>query len=258
MRRPRLPDAMRQGIMPGMRKESRPYWLKRAQVRANNAWARHFTVPGFERIGPGYRIFQPWSVSVFGSPIEIGDNLHLISGRHAPVQFCVWRGENSNGLIRIGDNCLITPGVRISSASSISIGDNCMFAYGVYLTDADWHDIYDRTHTIGATAPISVGNNVWFGDSAFVGKGVSIGDNAVIAAHAVVVNDVEANSIVAGNPAREVKRLDPARELRVRAELFRVSQAEYAQWEASMDRLFTQGNSIFGWLRARLFPTTRD
>ncbi len=224
----------------------------------NDAWARHFTAPAFDRIGPGYKMFRPWSISVFGAPIEIGDNLHVISGSHAPVQFCVWRGADSNGAIRIGSHCLITPGVRISSASSIRIGDNCMFAYGVYLTDADWHDIYDRTHTIGATAPITVGNNVWFGDSAFVGKGVTIGDNAIIAAHAVVVNDVAANSIVAGNPARVVKQLDTSREMRVRADLFRVSHAEFNKWEADMDRLFTKGNSFTGWLRARLFPTLED
>lgn len=241
-----------------MRKERRPFWLKRAQVQFNDLWARHFTVPQFEHIGPGYKMLHPWSISIFGAPIIAGDNLHVISASHAPVQLCAWPGETSNGAISIGNHCLITPGVRISSASSISIGDNCMFAYGAYLTDADWHDVYDRTHTIGATQPITVGNNVWFGDSAFAGKGVNIGDNAVIAARAVVVSDVPANCIVAGNPARVVKQLDPQRQTRVRAELFGVPQAEFAQWEADMDRHFTAGNSLAGWLRARLFPGVAD
>jgi len=241
-----------------MRKERRPYWLKRAQVNVSDLWARHFTVPQFDHIGSGYKFLHPWTISVFGAPITVGDNLHVISGSHAPVQFCVWRGEHSNGRIAIGNHCLITPGVRISSASSITIGDNCMFAFGVYLTDADWHGVYDRTHTIGATEPITVGNNVWFGDSAFVGKGVSIGDNSIIAAHAVVVSDVPANVIVAGNPARVVKQLDPEREMRVRADLFKVTPAEFTQWEADMDRLFTSGNSFSGWLRARLFPGMDD
>lgn len=241
-----------------MRQEHRPYWLKRAQVRFAELWARHFTAPAFDRIGPGYKMLRPWSISIFGAPITAGDNLHIISGPHAPVQLCVWRGPNSNGRIALGNHCLLTPGVRISSASSISIGDNCMFAFGVYLTDADWHGVYDRTHTIGDSAPIVVGDNVWFGDSAFCGKGVTIGDNAIIAAHAVVVNDVPANSIAAGNPARVVKQLDPDTPRRLRADLFQVSPAVFAQWEADMDRQFTAGNSLLGWLRARLFPNNKD
>jgi len=223
-----------------------------------DAWARHFVVPAFDSIGPGHKILSPWSVSIFGENISAGRNLHLLSARFAPVQLCVWRGENSNGEIRIGDHCLICPGVRLSSASSISIGDNCMFAYGVYLTDADWHDIYDRTKSIGASRPIKVGNNVWFGDGAFVAKGVTIGDNAIIGARAVVVDDVPANCVAAGNPAKVVKRLDPDHAIKVRASLFHLSAEDFTRWEASMDKVFTAENSWFGWLRASLSPDTGD
>lgn len=241
-----------------MRKEHRPYLLKRAAVFLSDAWARHFLLPSFDRIGAGHKILSPWSVSIFGEHITAGKNLHLLSAFFAPVQLCVWRGENSNGEISIGDHCLICPGVRLSSASRISIGDNCMFAYGVYLTDADWHDIYDRTKSIGASRPITVGNNVWFGDGAFVAKGVTIGENAIIGARAVVVDDVPANSVVAGNPARVVKQLDPEREIGIRASLFHLSADEFTRWEASMDKYFTRNNSWLGWLRARLFPRIGD
>ena len=241
-----------------MRKEHRPFLLKRFIAWLTDAWARHFLAPGFEKIGPGHKILSPWSVSIFGDNISAGRNLHLLSAFHAPVRLCVWKGEESNGEIRIGDHCLICPGVRLSSASSIIIGDNCMFAYGVYLTDADWHDIYDRTKSIGGTAPIRVGDNVWFGDSAFVAKGVTIGDNAIIGARAVVVHDVPANAIVAGNPAKVVKQLDAAHDIRVRASLFHLSPEDFTRWEASMDRRFTQGNSWLGWMRVMLFPRVSD
>ena len=241
-----------------MRKEHRPFLLKRLVAYFTDAWARHFLVPSFDSIGPGHKILSPWSVSIFGENISAGRNLHLLSARFAPVQLCVWRGEDSNGEIRIGDHCLICPGVRLSSASSITIGDNCMFAYGVYLTDADWHDIYDRTKSIGVSAPITVGNNVWFGDSAFVAKGVTIGDNAIIGARAVVVNDVPANCVAAGNPAKVVKQLDPDHEIKIRASLFHLSPEDFTRWEASMDKMFTAENSWSGWLRTVFFPGTGD
>jgi acetyltransferase-like isoleucine patch superfamily enzyme len=232
--------------------------LKRVMANFSDAWARHFLVPSFDSISAGHKFLSPWSVSIFGENISAGRNLHLLSAFHAPVQLCVWPGESGKGEIRIGDHCLICPGVRISSASSITIGDNCMFAHGVYLTDADWHDIYDRTKPVGASAPIRIGHNVWFGDGAFVAKGVSIGDNAIIGARAVVVDDVPANCIAAGNPAIVRKQLDPDQEIKVRASLFHLHPDEFASWEASMDKVFTARNSWLGWLRAKFFPTISD
>lgn len=241
-----------------MRKEHRPFWLKHSAIRFSQFWATHFLAPSFDALGPGYKILQPWSVSIFGGHITAGRNLHLLSSLAAPVQLCVWGGEDGKGEIHIGDHCLICPGVRLSSANSIRIGDNCMFAYGVYLTDADWHDIYDRTRSIGASGPIRVGDNVWFGDMAFVAKGVTIGDNAIIAARAVVVDDVPANCIVAGNPARIVKQLDRIDAIKTRQSLFNLPPEEFTRWEADMNRQFTRGNSLWGWLRALLFPKISD
>jgi len=241
-----------------MRREHRPFILKRMMAHCSQIWARHFLAPSFDSIGPGYKFFGPWSVNIFGERITAGRNLHLLSAFHAPVALCVWPGGSGEGEIRIGDHCLICPGVRISSASSIMIGDNCMFAQGVYLTDADWHDIYDRTLPVGAAAPIRIGNNVWIGDGAFVAKGVSIGDNSIIGARAVVVDDVPANCVAAGNPAKVRKQLDPGHAIKVRASLFHLSPEEFTRWEASMDKVFTARNSWYGWLRAKFFPTIRD
>ena len=83
-----------------------------------------------------------------------------------------------------------------------------MIASRVYISDADWHDIYDRLASPGPTAPIVLGNNVWLGEGAKVCKGVTIGENSVIGAGSVVASDIPANVIAAGNPAREIKKLD--------------------------------------------------
>jgi acetyltransferase-like isoleucine patch superfamily enzyme len=86
-----------------------------------------------------------------------------------------------------------------------------MMANGTYITDSDWHTVYDRTQrSPEQPTPVHIGDNVWLGDHATVLKGVTIGDNSVVAARAVVTRDVPANVIVAGNPARVVKELDPS------------------------------------------------
>ena len=94
------------------------------------------------------------------------------------------------------------------AAESIEIGDACMFAHGAYISDADWHGIYDRSEPVGSTKPIILKDNVWIGDSAIVCKGVTIGENSIIGAGAVVTKNIPANVVAAGNPAKVVKNLD--------------------------------------------------
>lgn len=59
-----------------------------------------------------------------------------------------------------------------------------------------------------ASSPIKIGDNVWIGEKSTILKGVTIGNGAVVACNSVVTHDVEANTVVAGNPARMVKRLN--------------------------------------------------
>ncbi len=67
------------------------------------------------------------------------------------------------------------------------------------------HGAIERSHHISASAPIVIGENVWIGSSVRICKGVTIGDNAIIAASSVVTHDVPANAVAAGNPAKIVK-----------------------------------------------------
>ena len=88
----------------------------------------------------------------------------------------------------------------------IRIGDNCLIAPGVH--------IYTATHPISAEEriagqefgkPIHIGDNVWIGGRAVINPGVKIGNNVVIASGAVITKDVPDNLIVGGNPARAIK-----------------------------------------------------
>ena len=91
--------------------------------------------------------------------------------------------------IRIGDNCLVGPGVHIYTATHPL-------------------DIEQRLSGVEFGKAVRIGNNVWIGGRAVINPGVTIGDNAVIASGAIVVKDVPANTVVGGNPAVVIKTLE--------------------------------------------------
>ncbi len=157
------------------------------------------------------RAWGIWNIMVHGSSIRLGENVVFIGGTGARTHLTTIKMGKHEGSITIGNNVLVMSGVRVSSASGITIGDDTMLANFCYLTDADWHDIHDRTEVVGATSPIVLEKNVWIGDSAIVCKGVRVGENSIVGAGAVVTKDVPPNVVVAGNPAKIVKRLDPSK-----------------------------------------------
>ena len=239
-----------------MRRDHRPYAVKKMFLKWQQFYVRRFLAPQFDSLGRGHHFMSPWYVELFGAPIELGAFATVIACSDAKVRLCVWPREEGEGLIRIGGYSLICPGVRISSACRITIGHSVMMANGVYLTDADWHDSYDRT-AAGRRAPIAIGDNVWLGDSVIVCKGVAIGDNSIIGAGAVVVDTIPANVVAAGNPARVVKTLDPARPFKSRREWF-AAPARLSRDFRIWDRALLEGNSLAHWLRYLLRPTRKD
>lgn len=98
-------------------------------------------------------------------------------------------------------------GAQIRCKERITIGDGCAIARNVLIMDFDAHQIiYEDGTTNKVTAPVTIGDSVWIGAGATILKGVTIGDNAIIGAGSVVTKDVAPNSIVAGNPAREIRK----------------------------------------------------
>jgi len=156
-------------------------------------------------------VWGVWNVIVYGPNIHLGKNCVIVGADGFRTTLTTVSYNGHQGSIKIGDNVLIMNGVRVSSASEIVIGDDCMLANFCYIMDADWHDIYDRTSSPGKTAPVILERGVWVGDSAIICKGVRIGENSIIGAGSVVRKDVPPNCVVIGNPARVVKKLDPAR-----------------------------------------------
>ena len=240
-----------------MIRDHRPYYVKRLIHFFEIWYARRFVLPHFAAIGEHFMMLKPWCIDIHGAHITAGENLHLVTAVDRRISFCTWQFEAHQGQIQLGDHVLVCPGVRIDSASSIVIGSNTMLAAGCYISDADWHDIIDRTQTIGATKPVSIGNNVWLGDGVTVCKGVSIGDNTVVGTRSVVTGDLPSNVIAAGNPARVIRELPNPEDIVTRSTLFSNPDA-LAKKNADIDRYFLTGNSTLHWLRTIFAPKRGD
>jgi hypothetical protein len=105
--------------------------------------------------------------------------------------------------IEIGQNCGFS-GTVISSAVRIFIGENVRCGANTLITDTDWHRNDLRT---GPDAPVTIERNAWLGINVTVLKGVTIGENTVVAAGSVVIRTLPANVIAAGSPARVIRSI---------------------------------------------------
>lgn len=227
------------------------------QVKFHEFYADHFLRPQLDYLGEGTTFVRPWYVEIFGPSIEIGKYTNVVGAPDNKVRLSVWPHKKGQGSIKIGDYCLVNPGVRISSACKIVVGSNTMLANGVYLTDSDWHDIYDRVYSLGNNAPVVLEENVWIGDSAIVCKGVTIGKNSIVGARSVVLNDVPPNVVAAGNPAKVVKQLNPDAQFATRKELLSDPEA-FLSMLRQMDKENLRKNSLLHWLRYLLSPQKGD
>lgn len=106
-------------------------------------------------------------------------------------------------LLTVGQWTTLAPGVVVYNLGSIEIGDHTVISQDSWLC-AGTHD-YTRANLPLQRPPIRIGGGVWIAMQAFVGPGVTIGDNTVVGARAVVMKDLPAGVVVAGNPARVIK-----------------------------------------------------
>lgn len=130
--------------------------------------------------------------------------------------------SQTHGKITIGDHCQIGRGVSIQAVENVHLSDYVIVAKGATITDNNTHPTsiefrhFWATHITDHSSPVHlwkwsahkavhIGKYVWIGENARICKGVTIGDNAIVAANSVVTKNVPANSIAAGNPARIVK-----------------------------------------------------
>ena len=128
-----------------------------------------------------------------------------------------------DGKIIVGDFTTIRYDSIIGSLERIEIGSHCIISNRVTIYDNNNHPTDVKTREkmcelgftselwkwkYSAHSPIKIGDNVWIGEKTTILKGMTIGNGAIVACNSVVTHDVEANTVVAGNPARLVKKLN--------------------------------------------------
>lgn len=113
--------------------------------------------------------------------------------------------------ITIGNNCCLGEHIHITAINKIEIGNNVLTGRYVYISDnnhggKDDMSIAPSSRPLASKGPVIIGDNVWIGERVCILPGVTIGNNAIIAANAVVTKDVPANSIAGGVPAQLINK----------------------------------------------------
>ena len=111
--------------------------------------------------------------------------------------------------IHVGENFYANFDCVFLDVCEIRIGDNCLIAPGVHIYTAG-HPLEPNQRISGAEfgKPVSIGENVWIGGKAIINPGIKIGDNVIVASGAVVTKDVPDYVLVGGNPAKIIKHLE--------------------------------------------------
>ena len=148
----------------------------------------------------------------------------LVFGDHVSVYGGCSFSLGANGKCTVGDFTLLN-GALVMAEERIEIGSHCLISWNVGIADSDFHPLAPAERLIDSralapffkdrpprpkirTAPVIISDNVWIGMNAVILKGVTIGENSVVAAGAVVTKSVPPNVVVAGNPAVVTKQLD--------------------------------------------------
>jgi acetyltransferase-like isoleucine patch superfamily enzyme len=133
------------------------------------------------------------------SALSINSNIKLT---------CLYKGK-----IIIDNNVAINGSNLACRSTLISIGEGSIIAPNCIITDSNFHAIsppFDRNHNLAieTDSEIVIKKNVWVGMNSIILKGVTIEDNSIIAAGSVVTQNVKADSIYGGNPARFIKKIN--------------------------------------------------
>lgn len=107
---------------------------------------------------------------------------------------------------KIGKNVFINSCCRFQDNGGIEIGDKTMIGPNVTIVTVN-HEINPETRINAIPKPVKIGKNVWIGAGCTILPGVIIGENSIIGAGSVVTKDVPANIVVAGNPAKLIKKI---------------------------------------------------
>lgn len=146
--------------------------------------------------------------SAYHTPDEVRTLLSELFGYRVPDSFRVFPpfytdfGKN----ITVGENVFINACCHFQDHGGVTLGDGSQIGHNVVFATLN-HALEPELRAITSPASIVLGRNVWIGSNATILQGVTIGDNAVVAAGAVVTKDVPANTVVGGVPAKVIRAI---------------------------------------------------
>jgi acetyltransferase-like isoleucine patch superfamily enzyme len=165
------------------------------------------------RLGDGCSVSERASFLVGpAGRIEIGSHSRLVGA----ILVC-------NQRIVLGSGCLLQPGAVVADTW---LEKTSMLAQQRNALRCAAGDPLRRLPPVAPTRPVHIGDNAWIGESAVVMPGVTLGRGSVIMERAVVTQDVPPHAVVAGNPARVVRFVDPRDAEQARAEAVRSGSHE--------------------------------
>jgi acetyltransferase-like isoleucine patch superfamily enzyme len=154
----------------------------------------------------------------FGRGVRLVDAVISIDGDHHLMRIGLDCAIRKSGFYLAGrgnriviDECTTVEGADFSAGdveTEITIGSDCMFSQQIEVRTCDAHSIIDSASgkRINPSQSVAIGRHVWVGSGSKILKGCCIGDNAIIATGAIVTKAVEEGTVVAGVPARVVRR----------------------------------------------------
>lgn len=181
------------------------YWRKRLLGIAFTARNRR----AFKRLGDG--VYLSSDLTLRGAEfIEIGAGTGIGKG----CSLTVWPQSGTLPCLVIGEQSSIGEGAHITAAKSIRIGSHVLLGKNVTITDNNHGegtlaeiDTPPNKRPLVSKGPVVIEDNVWIGDKATILAGLTVGRGAIIAANSVVTADVPSGSIVAGAPAKVIRKL---------------------------------------------------
>lgn len=148
--------------------------------------------------------------SQYHTPKEMREIMSRLTGKKVDETFRLFPpfytdfGKN----ITIGKDVFINSGCHFQDQGGIEIGDGALIGHNVVLATVN-HDLNPEENRKNHYAPVKIGSHVWIGSNATVLPGVTIGEWSVVAAGAVVTQDVPPMTVVGGVPARVLKKIIP-------------------------------------------------
>jgi len=120
------------------------------------------------------------------------------------------QARKKSAILDIGTGTATSNNVMLIANEAIKIGKNCLIGELVSVYDSDFHDIDidKRRQSRGEVAAVLIGDNVWLGSRVMVMKGVTIGNNSVIAAGSIVTKPIPENVLAAGIPATTIRKIN--------------------------------------------------